>query len=146
MIAFAPYQPADRAACLALFDANAPAFFSPNERDDYLTFLEEPGAGYEVCRSAGRVVGAFGVQPSPPDACHLRWIMLAPDAQGRGIGSAIMARVAEKAGEQGRVLVRIAASHKSAPFFARFGARIMTTTPDGWGPGMHRVDMEWRPE
>ena len=38
--------------------------------------------------------------------------------------------------------VSIAASHKSAPFFARFGARIVETTPDGWGPGMHRVDME----
>jgi hypothetical protein len=29
------------------------------------------------------------------------------------------------------------------PFFSRFGARPVTHTPDGFGPEMHRVDMEW---
>jgi hypothetical protein len=40
------------------------------------------------------------------------------------------------------VSIRIAASHRSAPFFARFGAETVRETPDGWGPGMHRIDME----
>ena len=31
---------------------------------------------------------------------------------------------------------------KAAAFFARFGAIEKVTTPDGWGPGMDRVDME----
>jgi hypothetical protein len=43
-------------------------------------------------------------------------------------------------------LLHIAASHKSAPFFARFGAHEAARIVDGWGPQMHRVDMTWAPE
>jgi hypothetical protein len=39
-------------------------------------------------------------------------------------------------------MLDVAASQHSAPFFARFGARELARTDDGWGPGMHRVDME----
>ena len=67
--------------------------------------------------------------------------MLDPAAQGRGIGSGIMRRVSQAAREREMQTVNIAASHKSAPFFAKFGAEAMATTEDGWGPGMHRVDM-----
>ena len=38
---FRGYRPPDESACLALFDENCPAFFAPNERDDYLVFLRE---------------------------------------------------------------------------------------------------------
>ena len=83
------------------------------------------------------VVGAFGMHDA--EGYCLRWILIDPAAQGRGVGSAMMTRVLEIG--DGRA-ISIAASHKSAPFFARFGARVVEETPDGWGPGMHRVDME----
>jgi hypothetical protein len=41
----------------------------------------------------------------------------------------------------GCVAIDIAASHLSAPFFTRFGAKEVRCTKDGWGAGMHRVDM-----
>ncbi|WP_242112849.1 hypothetical protein [Luteimonas aquatica] len=44
-------------------------------------------------------------------------------------------------GGSGRPTLHISASHKSAPFFARFGALETARVPDGWGPGMHRVEM-----
>jgi len=37
--------------------------------------------------------------------------------------------------------VSIATSHKSAPFFVRFGAAVTSSTKDGWGPDMDRIDM-----
>ena len=136
---FRPYQPADLAACLALFDGNCPEYFAPNERNDYQGFLAAAPAGYEVCLVGGRIVGAFGVLREA-SGLSLRWILLAPEAQGRGLGRAIMNCVAETARTQGGPL-SIAASHKSAPFFANFGARAVHHTPNGWGPGMHRVDL-----
>ena len=102
---FRPYQAADRDACLALFDANCPAFFAPNERGDYAAFLAD-GGDYHVALSGGRIVGAEGRVPR----------------------------------------LHIAASHRSAPFFARFGSQTVKTTPNGWGPGMDRVDMVLRLE
>jgi GNAT superfamily N-acetyltransferase len=41
---------------------------------------------------AGHLVGAFGLDPAQ---AALRWIMIHPDAQGRGIGSAIMEHVVD---------------------------------------------------
>ena len=85
-----------------------------------------------------------------PQGLRLNWILLVPAVQGVGVGSAIMRRVMtaarsrfEETGTAGPAgpVVDIAASHRSAPFFARFGAVEVRRTPDGWGPGMHRVDM-----
>ena len=39
-ISFISYSPGHMAACLALFDANCPEYFSPGERSDYESFLE----------------------------------------------------------------------------------------------------------
>jgi GNAT superfamily N-acetyltransferase len=140
-----PYLLADRAACLALFDANCPAFFAPNERPDYVRFLEDDPAGYEVWLDADQVIGAHGVNPQPPDALVLRWILVSPHAQGRGLGSAILARARATLVASGTARLLISASHRSAPFFVRFGARELSRIQDGWGPGMHRVEMELTP-
>ena len=138
---FRAYRTVDESECLALFDANCPAFFAPNEREDYQTFLRDDVRRYEVCLIGDRLVGAFGVLPSPTGSLALRWILLSPNVQGLGIGSAIMARVLDVVRTHGGGPLQIAASHKSAPFFSKFSARQVAVTPDGFGPGMHRVDM-----
>jgi len=147
---FRPYQPADRDACLALFDENCPAFFAPNERDDYDAFLRGVDVtqvdgeqyGYFVVEQDGVVVGAHGVRPDPEtNGCRLTWIMHSISVQGRGLGRQVMERVTRVARAHGATSVGIAASDRSAPFFARFGASVEHVTPDGWGPGMHRIDM-----
>lgn len=138
---FRPYCVGDRLACITLFDENCPEFFSPNERDDYLTFLDGDVRHYEVCIVEQRIVGAFGVHPMLEGQAGLHWIVLASTAQGRGFGSTIMSRVFERMYRFACTTLHISASHKSAPFFARFGALEHARTMDGWGPGMHRIDM-----
>lgn len=140
-ITFRPYSFAERETCLSLFDANCPEFFAPNERADYSNFLDTTPSGYELCIANDQVAGAFGLIGTGTLRRSLNWIMLNPQFQGLGIGSAVMARVTALAIVAGLETVDIAASHKSAPFFAKFGASTTGTIPDGWGPGMHRVDM-----
>ncbi|MEL7186288.1 MAG: GNAT family N-acetyltransferase [Pseudomonadota bacterium] len=139
---FRAYASTDRDACLAIFDANCPEFFAANERDDYASFLDAGYAGYEVCEVDGKVAGAFGLMFNDDNEHRLNWIMLDPQLQGAGIGQTIMDRIIVSAREKGASKVGIAASHKSASFFAKFGAKELIRTEDGWGPGMHRVDME----
>jgi GNAT superfamily N-acetyltransferase len=139
---FRPYSSADREACLAIFDENCPTFFAPNERADYMGFLEAVPDRYEVCEVAGRVVAAFGLIDDGRQGVDLNWIWLDPVSQGVGIGSSIMKRVISLGRASQCFLIKIAASHKSAPFFAKFGAIATVHTEDGWGPGMDRVDME----
>jgi GNAT superfamily N-acetyltransferase len=144
-LAFRPFEPADRAACLSLFDENSPEFFAPNERADYLAFLASSADDYCVCMLGGRVAGAYGLCVEGKGVMTLRWILIARDTQGQGVGHAIMTRVLAGLRALKATRLDIAASQKSAPFFAKFGAREIKTTPDGWGPGMHRVDMELIP-
>ena len=139
---FRPYQPRDLIACLGLFDDNCPESFAPNERAEYETFLANHAATYEVCVADGAVVGAYGLQPRNAAAWDLRWIIVARRTRRSGTGTAILERVRADLTSRGVRTLHIAASHVSAPFFARFGAKEITTTPDGWGPGMHRIDME----
>lgn len=141
-LSWAAFTREQRAACLAVFDANCPEFFAPNERADYEAFLDDEPTGYEVCLVEGAVVGAFGLFDAGPGRGRLNWILLDPRRKGLGIGTAAMERVQGQARERGIAVIEIAASHKSAGFFARFGAVEVRTTSDGWGPGMHRVDME----
>jgi GNAT superfamily N-acetyltransferase len=138
--AFRPYQPGDAPACFRLFDANCPPFFAPGERQDLMEFLRVPPAGYEVALLGNEMVAAFGVRREAGDL-HLRWIMVAPSQQGRGLGRLIMARVTAIVHAEGEKLLRIATSHLSERFFAKFGAREVARTTDGWGPGLHRVDL-----
>ena len=141
-VSFRPYCNADREACTSIFDANCPEFFAPNERQEYEEFLEGVPGGYEVCEVDGRVFGAFGLFVDGENVKMLNWILLDPQAQGIGVGSKIMERVIQLSRTSQTRMVKIAASHKSAPFIARFGATTTSSTKNGWGPGMDRVDME----
>jgi predicted N-acetyltransferase YhbS len=143
-VAFRPYAPADQQCCLEIFDRNCPEFFSPNERADYVSFLAACPDNYEVCCIGSAVVGACGLIGSDTESRNLNWILLASNLQGAGIGSTMMRRVIEAARALRLKHIRIAASHKSAAFFARFGAVATQSITDGWGPGMHRMDMELR--
>lgn len=138
---FRAYRDGDRDACLELFDQNCPEFFAPNEREEYAAFLAAVEGDYTIVLEDGGVAGAFGLGPHA-GAVALRWILFARAMQGRGLGAAVMSRVRDEMRTRNVAVLHIAASHKSAPFFARFGAQPITTTRDGWGPGMDRVDME----
>lgn len=143
---FRRYASADRDTCLRLFDAMCPKYFAPNERADYEAFMTDADGDYQVCLVEGQVTGAYGVLAEGPTGLALRWILIAPEHHGHGLGSAIMHRVVAAVRARGpSARLYIGASHLSAPFFARFGARELLTTPNGWGPGMHRVDMELVP-
>jgi GNAT superfamily N-acetyltransferase len=141
-VEFRPYTVSDQNVCLRLFDANCPDYFAPNERGDYQEFLASCPAGYELCLHAGRVVGAFGLFDRDKESMSLNWILLDPDSQGLGLGSMIMEKVSTEAVLSGTRVVHIAASHRSAPFFAKFGAIETAVVDHGWGIGMHRIDME----
>lgn len=140
-VAFRPFVPADKELCLDLFDANCPAYFAPPERIAYAKFLEAAPTGYEVGLEQGQIVGAYGLSGEGACRRELRWILVQPRTQGSGVGSAMMRRATALLRESGPRSLDIAASHLSAPFFAKHGAVVVAETRNGWGPGLHRVDM-----
>lgn len=140
-ITFRSFRAADTTACLAIFDLNCPAFFAPEERAEYAAFLGGEPATYELCLSGSLILGAFGLTPGETGRARVNWILLDPTAKGSGVGAAMMRRAIGLACGVGATHIDIAASHISAPFFAKFGARTVSRQENGWGPGMHRHDM-----
>lgn len=140
---FRSYDNSCLGACLKLFDENCPQFFSKNEREDYLEFLRNRSEAYEVGLSDEKIVAAYGMSfDQQLNRGRISWIMVSPLSKGRGIGAGIMHRVKELAEVKGVGAIDIAASHLSAPFFGKFGAKELKSTTNGWGPNMHRIDME----
>jgi N-acetylglutamate synthase-like GNAT family acetyltransferase len=124
-----------------LFDENCPESFAPNERSDYESFLDEVPDGYELCISSEVVIAAYGLIGKDSTHRSLNWIMISPRFQGAGLGSVIMNQVKKLANKESLSTINIAASHLSQRFFKKYGAKIVKEQPNGWGPGMHRIDM-----
>ena len=142
-ITFRNYTASDYDSCCALFDENCPAFFAEDERDKFQTFLSSLPRSYEVGLLANSLVGSFGFDSEPSSSRgRVSWIMVSRSAHGAGVGTEMMNRVIALGGDRGVTVIDVAASHISAPFFAKFGAKAVKVIQDGWGAGMHRVDME----
>ena len=139
-----PFTPADRAACLAIFDANTPGAFAPDERDAYLEFLEAPTGRYWVVRDPDELVvacggvdllagGRFGV---------MTWTMVLPAWQHQGLGSLLTRSGLEYVAATARAeRVVLKTSNLSAPFYERHGFRTTRVTPDYYAPGVHCHNM-----
>ncbi|WEJ98749.1 MAG: GNAT family N-acetyltransferase [Candidatus Sphingomonas phytovorans] len=136
------YVASDRDRMLAIFDANTPQFFAVNERADFVRYLDGNAGLYAVCEREGSIVAGFAVARGTAGRAHLNWILVDPAAQGGGIGNAMMGAARTRAADQGATILDIAASQHSAPFFLRHGAHALGRIENGWGPGMHRIDME----
>lgn len=141
-----PYRAEDRAACLAIFDGNVPKFFAPDERADFVTFLDRPErseAPYLVLEEAGAVIACGGLTPgAAPGAVHLSWGMVTRGRQRDGIGTRLTeARLALARAMPGVTKLHLETSQHGQGFYARFGFILTRVIPDGFGPGLDRWDM-----
>jgi len=143
---FRPFEPTDRAFCLALFDDNTPEFFAAGERGVLERFLDRAGPNFFVASFKGDDVAACGLGDEGQGRGRIQWFMVTPNAQGQGIGRGVMEEMRRVATERGVTLIDISASHLSEPFYRRYGAETVSRQDHGWGPDMHRVDMIWRLE
>lgn len=142
------YAPSDQDACLALFDGNVPAFFSPSERADFERFLtrQPMNPPYQLLVRADRVVGCGGliVEKDRMTAC-LCWGMVDRGLQRTGLGRILTElRLGLAAAIPGIVQVRLDTSQHTQGFYALFGFQVLSITQSGYGPDLDRWDMVLR--
>jgi len=129
--------------CLRLFDENCPRYFAENEREGYVDFLNRNPFGYFVGVIEGRVASAFGlITEAGSLRGRLSWILVGSGFKGKGLGVNMISVAKDIARENELLVIDIAASHLSAPFFAKFAAKQLDEILDGWGPGMHKINMQ----
>ena len=133
-----PYADADRAAALAIFDANVPAFFGAGERgwlEDSLDELDGPAFLVEW-DGAAVAFGGYEVW-SYYDQALLTWGMAHPRVHGRGVGAwllqARLARIARETPATSWAVVDT--SPRVAPFFLRHGFETGEVRPNAYRAG-----------
>lgn len=140
-----PYRQADEAACLRLFDGNTPAFFSPDERDDFRRFLGAHALDwhYQVIEREGRIVAcgghAIGRDGESAEFC---WGMVDRGLQRTGLGRLLTrARLRAARAVPGVRRIRLDTSQHTQGFYARFGFEVERVVPDGYDAGLDRWEM-----
>lgn len=141
----------DRVAVEKLLDQ--PAYFKPHEIAVGLEVLDDAHKGgasghYQsfVSIHKGKVTGwvCYGPTPCTEGTFDIYWIAVAPDMQGRGIGSALVryaeARMVERAGRMN--LLETAGRPDYEPtrrFYRSLGYNEVSRIPDFYAPGDDKV-------
>lgn len=134
------YTPADRDACLAIFDSNAARFFQPGDRREYEEFLHQVDA-YFVMEHDSAILGCGGYRISDGIA-RLTWGMVHGDWHRRGLGRLLLLyRLREISKIGAAPLVELTTSQFTAPFFERQGFKRMQIIKDGYAAGVDRLHM-----
>ncbi|MCC6419958.1 MAG: GNAT family N-acetyltransferase [Gemmataceae bacterium] len=142
---YRPCLAADHPACLAIFDSNADRYFGPGDRDAFRAFLDaQPGYFGILCDDDGAVVGCggFGVRDGGKTAV-LTWGMVHRDRHGQGLGRALALARLERIAQLPEVdRIVLNTSNETVGFYRKLGFRVVGVTPDGYGKGLDRYDLE----
>ena len=136
-----PYRPADRDACLAVFDSNTPGFFEAHERAGFAEFLLCPNHRYFVMQHDGAIVGCGGYCVWAEQA-RLEWGMVRREWHRQGLGRFLLLfRLREITKTGGVQMVGVGTSQHAAPFFVRQGFKVVSVEKDGYAAGLDRVEL-----
>jgi predicted GNAT family N-acyltransferase len=137
----------DITACVELMRGNVPRYFTEGELDDFEGWLAVRSSPFLVIEEGGEIVacGGYHVDESKGEA-GLNWGMVRRSEHRHGLGSLLLAERLSMIAREPRVqAVVLDTSQHSRPFYERHGFRAVAETPDGYGPGLDRIDMRLGP-
>ena len=139
---FRNYEVSNYEECLELFEANCPAYFAVEEREDYREFLKSINDQYFLGYVNGSLMCCFGITNHSKGLSSLSWIMVRPSQHKKGYGHQMMSHFFDNIQDQSLGKVLVATSQHANKFFEKYGAEQLEFIEDGWGKGMHKINME----
>jgi ribosomal protein S18 acetylase RimI-like enzyme len=133
-VALRPIQPADRAPLYAIHKAAmgpvVAQVYGWDEQDQRERWRTTAHDGLQVIEVDGAVAGYLEVADHN-DHIEIRNIVLAPEAQGRGVGGALIADIIARAAKRGRdVRLRVhTVNHRAQAVYRRLGFVETGRTP-----------------
>ena len=120
-----PYQPSDRASCLAVFDSLPPDTADAAARRRFEAFLDHPAGPYFLIDHDDAVVGCGGFSLEQNEStATLHWGMIRSDSRKLGLGRFLLLyRIREISKAGNFQLLRVETPPASAPFFQKQGFR-----------------------
>ena len=141
-----PFISEDRPACLSIFDSNVPPFFAPEERVEFCDHLENLDAiktPYIVLVRGDVVVACGGLTVDMKcQKALMVWGMVKRELHGFRLGSILtQARLTLASSIPDLTKIELSTSQHTNGFYERFGFVLSKITPNGFGPGLDRLDM-----
>jgi len=127
---------------VAIFRSNIPKYFGPGEEPGLRDFLGKFADDYFVFELDSEIIGAGGIALNDDRTVSLCWGMIRSDHLGTGLGRELTEFRIHKAREKfGALPLVISTSQHTKGFYERFGFRLVSHTPDGFGPGIDICNM-----
>lgn len=132
------------------FESNTPPAFTVEEITLFRTFLERIGRErpatlpYWVLEAEGRLIGCGGLGLNENETVSLTWGLVHSAFHKQGFGQQLLAyRLQQSAVLFPQSPLRLDTTQYAVTFFEKYGFRTVDYKPDGYGPGLHRYDMEF---
>lgn len=139
------YKDTDKQACIALFDSNVPHFFSEDEKQGFIDWLDLPDRdAYYVVELEERIVACGGIfHETDKKIAGLAWGMVDRSLHKQGIGGRFtrfrLDLLTEKFPDH---IHSIETSQHTEAFYKKLGFVTTHITPDGFAPGIDKYEME----
>ncbi|MEL6671390.1 MAG: GNAT family N-acetyltransferase [Bacteroidota bacterium] len=143
MIHIRAYTEADFEPLLAMIDQHIPAYFHPDEKQDYALYLREKREDYFVLEKDGQLLAGGGINYFPKEkTARLSWDLVDAKAMGQGLGLRLARYRIDHVRKQPtyeQMVVRTSQfAHK---FYAKAGFELLRSEKDFWGEGFDLYEM-----
>ncbi|QJW92314.1 GNAT family N-acetyltransferase [Spirosoma taeanense] len=138
------HRASDRNDILNLLRLNTPDYFSPDEEQDLLYYLDDHSDHYYVVETDNVIQGCGGFNVMVDGlTVRLSWDIIHPQSQGKGLGSALTKfRIQQIQQLVGVKTIEVRTSQFVYPFYERFGFELREIVKDYWAAGfdLYRLD------
>ena len=140
------YMPENKEAVMDLIRLNTPAYFAPEEEEDFSRYLDNERELYYVLLWDGKIVGCGGINLADHQTTgRISWDIFHPQYQGRSLGTRLMQYRIEKLESIGTVRkITVRTSQMAYRFYEKQGFELCEVRKDYWAEGFDMYRMEYR--
>ena len=140
------YKPTDKPELLRIIRDNTPAYFAPEEEQDFSDYLDNEVEGYFIVETDGKIVGCGGVNFEENKTIGIiSWGMIHPDYQGKKIGGALLQyRLDFLKNTESVKRITVRTSQFVYKFYEKHGFQLIESKKDFWAPGIDMYYMEYQ--
>ena len=142
--AIRPYEKSDKADVINLFRLNTPNYFSSEEEDDLIYFLENERELYYVVSINKEIVGCGGYNFSEDKSTGIIcWDIVHPNFQGKSVGRNLLNyRITQIKNVNSIRKITVRTSQLVYRFYEKQGFVLVEIVHDYWSKGFHLYRME----
>lgn len=140
------FEAGDQEVLSTLFDLNSPNFFHPEERVDFLSYLEEEREDYFVLTEGGKIQGCGGLNYFPEQKkVRISWDIIHPLAQQKGYGTKLLQHRIEHVRQlKSFDEIEVRTSQIAWEFYLKNRFVLLERSANYWAPGFDLYLMKFR--